>query len=142
MKEILQILNRDAVDYVIVGSYARYLQGETELYSGKDIDIIVDRDEDAFNHLSSWIPLESRFSDKKGWYAHYYVVVNKIARQYHVEVFNTKLPEYDIIDVDGVKVKVITKSALKKHYTNLNINKIGGHLNFQNKLRTIQEFYK
>ena len=138
MKEILEILNRDAVDYVIVGSYARYLQGETDEYSDKDLDIVVDKDEDAFNHLSNWRLQHNRFYDKKGWYAPYYVV----DKLHHIEVFNRPLPEYDIINVDGIEVKVKTIEEIKNHYRNLDIDKIGGHDNFQNKLRAIQEFYK
>lgn len=138
MKEILEILNRDAVDYVIVGSYARYLQGETDEYSDKDLDIVVDKDEDAFNLLPNWSSVECRFNDKKGWYAPYFVI-NKLI---HVEVFNEPLPEYDIINVDGVEVKVKTVEEIKNHYRNLDIDKIGGHDNFKNKLRTLQELYK
>jgi hypothetical protein len=142
MKEILQILNRDAVNYVIVGSYARYLQGEIYEYSGKDIDIIVDEDENAFDHLSNWQSLECRFNDKKGWYAAYYVVIDGKGIKYHVDVFNRPLPEYNLIDVDGIKVKVETIEATKQFYKNLNIKKVGGHGIFQHKLRTIQELYK
>ena len=61
---------------------------------------------------------------------------------YHVEVFNKPLPEYDIINVDGVEVKVETVEATKQFYKNLNISKVGGHDNFQKKLHTIQELYK
>lgn len=138
MKEILEILNRDVVDYVIVGSYARYLQGEVDGYDGKDLDIVVDKDEDAFDH---WQSQYSRFSDKKGWYVPLYIM-NKLRKLHHVEIINDKLPEYDIINVEGIEVKVKTVEEIKNHYRNLDIDKIGGHDNFKNKLRTLQELYK
>lgn len=137
MKKILEILNREAVDYVIVGSYARYLQGETDDFSGKDLDIVVDKDEDE-KMFYNWKPQYSRFSDKRGWYVPYY----DKGKFYHVEVFNEPLPEYDIVNVDGIEVKVKTVEEIKKHYKNLDIDKIGGHDNFKNKLRAIQEHYK
>lgn len=131
MKEILEILNRQAGDYVIVGSLALYLHGEIENYDGKDIDIIVDRDINAFDHLDDWKPQYSRFNDKRGW-------VTNIAHLW-IEVFNCELPEYEEFEIEGINVKVITLEALKKHYRSLDLNKIGGHQKFQNKLRTYIE---
>lgn len=131
MKEILEILNKQVGNYVIVGSLALYLQGMIEDFNGKDIDIIVDKDEDYFSDNPYWKPQHNRFSDKRGW-------VTQLNNTW-IEVFNNPFPEYDEFDVDGVTVKVITIKEIKEHYKNLDINKIGGHQNFQNKLRAYIE---
>lgn len=131
MKEILEILNEQAGNYVIVGSLALYLHGEIEDYSGKDIDIIVDRDINAFDHLDNWKPQQNRFNDKQGWIAN-------IAHMW-IEVFNKPLPEYEEFEIEGVTVKVKTLPAIKEFYKNINLNKIGGHQNFQNKLQAYIE---
>ena len=134
MKQILEILNNYVDDYVIVGSLALYLHGEIDEWSGKDIDIIVDKDIDAFDHLEDFKLQQSRFSSKKGW------VVN-IAHTW-VEIFNKPLPEYDEFEIDGITVKVKTLSSIKEFYRNMDLKSIGGHTKFQNKLMTYMEMSK
>ena len=126
MIEVLKNIEQKFSTYVIVGSYALYLQKLIPTFSGKDIDIVVNVPQDYLSNerdVKKHSP--TRFTDY-GW--------TFKANDMWVEVFNKELPEYDIIEVEGMKVKVKSIPAIIEFYTLLDYDKIGGHLNFNNKL--------
>ena len=131
MLEVIKNIEQKFSTYVIVGSYALYLQKLIPTFSRKDIDIVVNVSQD---HLDNARDVKkhspTRFTDY-GW--------TFKTNNMWVEVFNKALPEYDIIEVEGINVKVKSKKAIKEFYTQLDIPSIGGHLNFRNKLQSRKE---
>jgi hypothetical protein len=128
MRDILEIIASELGDYVICGSLAFQLQGIEPLQSVKDIDVIVD---------TKWAPSTWKVHMKKrftglGW--------SKQINGNWIDVYSKPLPEYDIINVDGLYVKVKSVKALISHYRSLDLEEIGGHVRFQNKLRERKAF--
>jgi len=128
MLVVLEQIEQKFSPYVIVGSYALYLQKLIPTFSRKDIDIIVNVPQD---HLDNERDVKkhspTRFSDY-GW--------TFKAGDMWVEAFNDELPQYDILEVQGIKVKVRSIPDTIKFYTGLDIDKIGGHFNFTTKLQS------
>lgn len=131
MRKIIEYLNFRCGDYVIVGSLALWLHNMLDEYSHKDIDIVVDVPKNEYDN--DWIKREDRFSGW-GW--------STQVGNYYIDVFNTELPEYNTVTYDDLQFKVITISALKKHYRTIDNNKIGGHDRFRQKLITRIELFK
>ena len=126
MREVIKYLDYYCNDYVICGSLALYLHGIIDSFSGKDIDVIVDVPENAYDGLDNWIRRIDRFNGW-GWSTSF--------NNHYIDVFNKKLPEFEIHNVDGLSIPVKSLSALKKHYTTLDVARLGGHLNFRNKMK-------
>ena len=60
----------------------------------------------------------------------------------YIDVFNRELPNFDTIVVDGLIVKIKTYQALKDHYLSLDMNTIGGHDRFKQKIMTRIDLFK
>ena len=128
MRNELQILKEELGDYVICGSLAFQLHNLEPLRTTKDIDIILDKKElpkDWSKHTSD------RFT-KLGW--------SKKIEGIWFDCYSKQLPEYDIIKVEGLDVKVKSVNALISHYLSLDLEKVGGHVRFQKKLKERQTF--
>lgn len=130
LKKVTEIFD----EFVVVGSYALYLQKILPTFSYKDLDIVINVPKNYFTNEVDikYIP-KSRFSEY-GW----------VYKPYDlwIEVLNKPLPEYDIIESNGIELKVKSKRAIKEHYTNLDVDTIGGHLNFINKIKSRKELIK
>ena len=128
MRTELKILKEELGDYVICGSLAFQLHNLEPLRSVKDIDIIVDRKE----MPKGWEEHSSDRFTKLGW--------SKKVEGVWIDCYSKRLPEYDIINVEGLDVKVKSVNALISHYLSLDLEKVGGHVRFQKKLKERQTF--
>lgn len=128
MRETLEKIKEELGDYVICGSLAFQLHGIEPLRSTKDIDIIVDRT----SAPDGWIKHTSSRFTELGW--------SKNINGEWIDVYSKSLPEYNVISVDGLYVAVKSVNALISHYLSLDLEEIGGHIRFQNKLAERKTF--
>lgn len=128
MREVLKKIAGELGDYVICGSLAFQLQGLEPLRNTKDIDVIT-----KVRWLpNSWRPHTSKRFTKLGW--------SKQINDTWIDVYSKSLPEYDIIEIEGLYVKVKSVNALISHYLSMDLEKVGGHIRFQNKLAERKTF--
>lgn len=118
-------------DFVVVGSYAMYLQGIKDTFSGKDVDIAIDVNNDKYDNISGY---NKNTSNKFG-----YGVWTKKVEDLWVEAFNRPLPDFDLLNIDNILVKVESIQSMKDFYNSLDIDNIQGHDNFKNRLRSNKE---
>ena len=128
MREVIKILKAQHGKFVICGSLALYLHGLIDDYNHEEIDIIVDQKVSPFNEVR-----KPRFGCSGASYK-----IHNVS----IDVFNKPLPEHNKIVVDGLVVYLKTYQALKKHYLSLDIDKLGGHKLFQNKMMTRVALFK
>jgi len=57
-------------------------------------------------------------------------------------MYNKPLPEFNKVVVDGLIMRIKTVNALKMHYLSLDLDTIGGHDRFKQKLMTRIELFK
>tara|TARA_R110000772_G_scaffold107059_1_gene209253 strand:+ start:70 stop:477 length:408 start_codon:yes stop_codon:yes gene_type:complete len=135
MREIIKILKYQIGEFVICGSLALYLHGLLDDYNHEEIDIIVDLPDKKLLAIQPDViinPVNAMLMKGAGYR------INGV----YIDVFNRPLPEYDTVIVDGLIVKIKTLSALKEHYLSLDMNTIGGHEKFKNKLLTRINLFK
>ena len=135
MREIIKILKYQIGEFVICGSLALYLHGLLDDYNHKEIDIIVDLPDDKLLSIQDDVIITpvNAFGMKQAGYR-----INGV----YIDVFNRELPDFDTIVVDGLIVKIKTLSALKEHYLSLDMNTIGGHDKFKQKIMTRIDLFK
>lgn len=131
MEELLnKITTTFGSNFVIVGGYALYLHNIVATFTGKDIDIAIDVEEDKYDSISGYNKISDKFG-YRGW--------TKNVNGLWLEAFNRTLPDYDLLTVDNVLVKVESIQSMKDFYNSLDIDNIQGHDNFKNRLRTNKE---
>jgi hypothetical protein len=135
MREVIKILKFQIGEFVICGSLALYLHGLLDDYNHKEIDIIVDLPDDKLLSIQDDVIITpvNAFGVKQAGYR-----INGV----YIDVFNQPLPNFDTIVVDGLIVRIITLSALKNHYLSLDMNTIGGHDKFKQKIMTRIDLFK
>ena len=135
MREIIKILKYQIGEFVICGSLALYLHGLLDDYNHKEIDIIVDLPDEKLLSIQDDVIITpvNAFGVKQAGYR-----INSV----YIDVFNQPLPNFDTIVVDGLVVRIITLSALKNHYLSLDMNTIGGHERFKQKILTRIDLFK
>jgi hypothetical protein len=135
MREVIKILKYQIGEFVICGSLALYLHGLLDDYNHKEIDIIVDLPDDKLLSIQDDVIITpvNAFGVKQAGYR-----INGV----YIDVFNQPLPNFDTIVVDGLIVRIITLSALKNHYLSLDMDTIGGHEKFKQKILTRIDLFK
>jgi hypothetical protein len=135
MREVIKILKFQIGEFVICGSLALYLHGLLDDYNHKEIDIIVDLPDDKLLSIQDDVIITpvNAFGVKQAGYR-----INGV----YIDVFNQPLPNFDTIVVDGLIVRIITLSALKNHYLSLDMDTIGGHEKFKQKILTRIDLFK
>ena len=135
MREVIKILKFQIGEFVICGSLALYLHGLLDDYNHKEIDIIVDLPDDKLLSIQDDVIITpvNAFGVKQAGYR-----INGV----YIDVFNQPLPNFDTIVVDGLVVRIITLSALKNHYLSLDMDTIGGHEKFKQKILTRIDLFK
>ena len=135
MREIIKILKYQIGEFVICGSLALYLHGLLDDYNHEEIDIIVNLPDDKLLSIQDDVIITpiNAFGMKQAGYR-----INNV----YIDVFNRELPDFDTIVVDGLIVKIKTLSALKNHYLSLDMNTIGGHDKFKQKIMTRINLFK
>jgi hypothetical protein len=135
MREIIKILKYQIGEFVICGSLALYLHGLLDDYNHEEIDIIVNLPDDKLLSIQDDVIITpvNAFGMKQAGYR-----INGV----YIDVFNRELPNFDTIVVDGLIVKIKTLSALKEHYLSLDMNTIGGHDKFKQKIMTRIDLFK
>ena len=135
MREIIKILKYQIGEFVICGSLALYLHGLLDDYNHEEIDIIVNLPDDKLLSIQDDVIITpiNAFGMKQAGYR-----INNV----YIDVFNRELPDFDTIVVDGLIVKIKTLSALKNHYLSLDMNTIGGHDKFKQKIMTRIDLFK
>ena len=135
MREIIKILKYQIGEFVICGSLALYLHGLLDDYNYEEIDIIVNLPDDKLLSIQDDVIITpvNAFGMKQAGYR-----INGV----YIDVFNRELPDFDTIVVDGLIVKIKTLSALKEHYLSLDMNTIGGHDKFKQKIMTRIDLFK
>jgi hypothetical protein len=135
MREVIKILKFQIGEFVICGSLALYLHGLLDDYNHKEIDIIVDLPDDKLLSIQDDVIITpvNAFGVKQAGYR-----INGV----YIDVFNQPLPNFDTIVVDGLIVRIKTLSALKNHYLSLDMNTIGGHDKFKQKIMTRIDLFK
>ena len=135
MREVIKILKFQIGEFVICGSLALYLHGLLDDYNHKEIDIIVDLPDDKLLSIQDDVIITpvNAFGVKQAGYR-----INGV----YIDVFNQPLPNFDTIVVDGLIVRIITLSALKDYYLSLDMNTIGGHDKFKQKIMTRIDLFK
>ena len=135
MRDIIKILKFQLHEFVICGSLALYLHGLLDDYNHEEIDIIVDMPDEKLLAIQDDVILTpvNAFGMKQAGYR-----INGV----YIDVFNRPLPQYDKVVVDGLIVKIKTLSALKEHYLSLDLDKLGGHDKFKQKIVTRIEMFK
>jgi hypothetical protein len=135
MRDIIKILKFQIGEFIICGSLALYLHGLLDDYNQKEIDIIVDLTDDKLLSIQDDVRITpvNAFGVKQAGYR-----INGV----YIDVFNHDLPNFDIIVVDGLIVKITTYQALKNHYLSLDMNTIGGHDKFKQKIMTRIDLFK
>jgi len=135
MREVIKILKFQIGEFVICGSLALYLHGLLDDYNHKEIDIIVNLPDDKLLSIQDDVIITpiNAFGMKQAGYR-----INNV----YIDVFNRELPDFDTIVVDGLIVKIKTLSALKNHYLSLDMNTIGGHDKFKQKIMTRIDLFK
>lgn len=128
MEAIISDIKSKFDDFVVVGSYALFLQGLIPEFSGKDIDIVVNCRSDKFENDPTTIKnAPTRFSDY-GW-------VFQTGGMW-VEAFSDILPSFDLFRIGEHEVKVKTVKACRDFYRNIETNKINSHSKFITKLES------
>ena len=135
MREVIKILKFQIGEFVICGSLALYLHGLLDDYNHKEIDIMVDLPDEKLLSIQDDVIITpvNAFGMKQAGYR-----INNV----YIDVFNRELPDFDTIVVDGLIVKIKTLSALKNHYLSLDMNTIGGHDKFKQKIMTRINLFK
>jgi hypothetical protein len=135
MREIIKILKYQIGEFIICGSLALYLHGLLDDYNHKEIDIIVDLPNDKLLSIQDDVIITAKnaFGMRQAGYR-----INNV----YIDVFNRELPNFDTIVVDGLIVKIKTYQALKDHYLSLDMNTIGGHDRFKQKIMTRIDLFK
>jgi len=135
MREVIKILKFQIGEFVIFGSLALYLHGLLDDYNHKEIDIMVDLPDEKLLAIQDDVIITpvNAFGAKQAGYR-----INNV----YIDVFNRELPDFDTIVVDGLIVRIITLSALKQHYLSLDMNTIGGHDKFKQKIMTRIDLFK
>ena len=135
MREIIKILKYQIGEFVICGSLALYLHGLLDDYNYEEIDIIVNLPDDKLLSIQDDVIITpvNAFGVKQAGYR-----INGV----YIDVFNQPLPNFDTIVVDGLIVRIITLSALKNHYLSLDMDTIGGHEKFKQKILTRIDLFK
>jgi len=135
MREIIKILKFQIGDFIICGSLALYLHGLQNDYNHEEIDIIVDLPDDKLLSIQDDVRIcpKNAFGMRQAGYR-----INGV----YIDVFIRDLPDFDVVVVDGLVVKIKTLSALKEHYLSLDIDKLGGHDRFKKKIITKIELFK
>jgi len=130
MREVIKHLKATIGEFVICGSLALYLHDLIPDYNKEEIDIIVDKNIsiDGYRRHTS-----NRFN-AQGWLGKYNDV--------YIDVYNKPLPEFNKVVVDGLIMRIKTVNALKMHYLSLDLDTIGGHDRFKQKLMTRIELFK
>jgi len=130
MREVIKYLKGTIGEFVICGSLALYLHDLIPDYNKEEIDIIVDKNIsiDGYRRHTS-----NRFN-AQGWLGKYNDV--------YIDVYNKPLPEFNKVVVDGLIMRIKTVNALKMHYLSLDLDTIGGHDRFKQKLMTRIELFK
>lgn len=134
MREVIKYIKFITGDFVICGSMALYLHNIIEDYNSNEIDIIVDLPNRDLDYNKDFTSHTSNKFGSRGWSTKYNDV--------YIDVFNKRLPEFNEVVVDGLKMKIKTVQALKNHYLSLNIDNINGHDRFKQKLLTRIELFK
>ena len=135
MRDIIKILKFQIGEFIICGSLALYLHGLLDDYNHEEIDIIVNLPDDKLLSIQDDVIITpvNAFGMKQAGYR-----INNV----YIDVFNRELPDFDTIVVDGLIVKIKTLSALKEHYLSLDMNTIGGHDKFKQKIMTRINLFK
>ena len=135
MREIIKILKFQIGEFIICGSLALYLHNLLDDYNHKEIDIIVDLPDSKLLAIQDDVIItpKNAFGMKQAGYR-----INGV----YIDVFNRELPNFDTIVVDGLIVKIKTYQALKDHYLSLDMNTIGGHDKFKQKIMTRIDLFK
>ena len=135
MREIIKILKYQIGEFIICGSLALYLHGLLDDYNHEEIDIIVDLPNDKLLSIQDDVIITDKnaFGMRQAGYR-----INDV----YIDVFNRELPNFDTIVVDGLIVKIKTYQALKDHYLSLDMNTIGGHDRFKQKIMTRIDLFK
>ena len=135
MREIIKILKFQIGEFIICGSLALYLHGLLDDYNHEEIDIIVNLPDEKLLSIQDDVIITpvNAFGMKQAGYR-----INGV----YIDVFNRELPNFDTIVVDGLIVKIKTLSALKNHYLSLDMNTIGGHDKFKQKIMTRINLFK
>ena len=135
MREIIKILKYQIGEFIICGSLALYLHGLLDDYNHKEIDIIVDLPNDKLLSIQDDVIITEKnaFVMRQAGYR-----INNV----YIDVFNRELPNFNTIVVDGLIVKIKTYQALKDHYLSLDMNTIGGHDRFKQKIMTRIDLFK
>ena len=135
MRDIIKILKFQIGEFIICGSLALYLHGLLDDYNQEEIDIIVDLPDDKLLSIQDDVIITpvNAFGMKQAGYR-----INGV----YIDVFNRDLPDYDTVIVDGLVVKIKTYQALKDHYLSLDMNTIGGHDKFKEKIMTRINLFK
>jgi hypothetical protein len=118
---VISALNVEITNYVIAGSKAFQLHKIDEDKECKDIDIIIEGNE----LPNGWNPLDSKFNRRRA--------CKNIEGQLVECWLLDKLPEYNLIEVDGISVKVKSLRSLMYFYLSLNIEKT--NRKFQDKIQ-------
>ena len=118
---VISALNIEITNYVITGSKAFQLHKIDEDKECKDIDIIIEGNEIP----NGWNPLDSKFNSRRA--------CKNIEGQWVECWLLYKLPEYNLIEVDGISVKVRSLRSLMYHYLSLNVEKT--NKKFQDKIQ-------
>lgn len=134
MREVIKYIKFITGDFVICGSMALYLHNIIEDYNSNEIDIIVDLPNRDLDYNKDFTSHTSNKFGSRGWSTKYNDV--------YIDVFNKRLPEFNEVVVDGLKMKIKTVQALKNHYLSLDIDNINGHDRFKQKLLTRIELFK
>ena len=135
MRDIIKILKFQIGEFIICGSLALYLHGLLDDYNHEEIDIIVNLPDEKLLSIQDDVIITpvNAFGMKQAGYR-----INNV----YIDVFNRELPNFDTIVVDGLIVKIKTLSALKEHYLSLDMNTIGGHDKFKQKIMTRINLFK
>ena len=135
MREIIKILKFQIGEFIICGSLALYLHGLLDDYNHEEIDIIVNLPDEKLLAIQDDVIITpvNAFGMKQAGYR-----INNV----YIDVFNRELPDYDTVIVDGLIVKIKTLFALKNHYLSLDMNTIGGHDKFKQKIMTRINLFK
>ena len=135
MRDIIKILKFQIGEFIICGSLALYLHGLLDDYNHEEIDIIVNLPDEKLLAIQDDVIITpvNAFGMKQAGYR-----INNV----YIDVFNRELPDYDTVIVDGLIVKIKTLSALKNHYLSLDMDTIGGHEKFKQKILTRIDLFK
>ena len=135
MRDIIIKLKATIGEFIICGSLALYLHGLLDDYNQEEIDIIVNLPDDKLRLIDQAIRITpvNAFGLKQAGYR-----INNV----YIDVFNCDLPDYDTVIVDGLICKIQTYQSLKSLYLSLDLDKLGGHDKFKEKIMTRINLFK